>query len=114
VVVRFVASFIEFVLFIAFAQANKGGTWDWIHRKQMLNKSEKQLSSRCACPAIKPEGEFAQIVGQTASPDSALVCAEKPSFKQGCDEMRQRQVFGIFTYLMSITFFEAVFLGRKP
>jgi len=81
---------------------------DWINRYSLLNKTEKEFSSRSRCSAIKAKSKFIQIIVQMRDANRSLVCPQQPAFKQRCYDIAfWQQVFAyislISDYFVSIS-----------
>ena len=74
---------------------------DWINCYSLLNKTEKEFSSRSRCSAIKAESKFIQIIVQMRGANRSLVCPQQPAFKQRCYDIAFWQQ--IFTYISLIS-----------
>jgi len=78
-----------------------GFRMDWINCYSLLNKTEKEFSSRSRCSAIKAKSKFIQIIVQMRGTNRSLVCPRQPAFKQRCYDIAFWQQ--IFTYISLIS-----------
>lgn len=74
---------------------------DWINCYSLLNKTEKEFSSRSRCSAIKAKSKFIQIIVQMRGANRSLVCPQQPAFKQRCYDITLWQQ--VFTYISLIS-----------